>query len=254
MKAEEEKMTSLSDKDRIRYSRQIMMEEIGEKGQEKLKAAHVVVAGAGGLGSASSIYMAAAGIGKLTIIDPDEVELSNLNRQILHWENDIGKPKIESAVSKLRKMNSSIEVNGIREKITNDNVMELLKNADAVVDGLDNFTTRFIVNRAAVKLGIPFFHGACHGFQGRVATIIPGKTPCLECFLPQNTPDEKVPVLGATPGMIGALQASEVIKYFLGLPCLVSGKLLIYDSISLTFEIILTEKDPLCKTCGMKNS
>jgi len=240
----------LSDRDLTRYNRQVNIQEFGRKGQESLKKAHVVIAGAGGLGSSVSIYLTAAGIGHISIIDHDTVELSNLNRQILHWERDIGKNKVESAVEKLTHINSNIEINGIEEKISEENVLELLKGADAVVDCMDNFHTRFILNDAILKLDIPFFHGACYGFEGRATTIIPKKTPCLRCIIPKSPPEKKVPVIGTTPGTIGTIQATEVIKFFAGIKPLLTNKLLIYDSRHLTYDLIKIERNPKCPSCG----
>jgi len=243
-------MKTLSEKEKVRYSRQILMKEVGEKGQKKLKKAHVVVAGLGGLGSCASLYLAAAGIGRLTLVDFDTVELSNLNRQILHWEKDIGKNKVESALAKLGEMNGDITITGIRAKISEKNILRILEDADAVVDALDNFKTRFILNRAVVERKIPLFHGACHGFQGRATTIIPGKTACLRCLFPKSPPEDRVPVIGVTPGVIGAIQATEAIKYLIGLPGLFVNQLFLYDAACLRFEIIKAERDPHCRVCG----
>ncbi len=240
----------LSDKDLTRYDRQIKIEVFGKKGQENLKKAHIVIAGAGGLGSSVALYLTAAGAGHITIIDHENVELSNLNRQILHWEKDIGKSKVDSAVEKLTQLNSDIEILGIKEKITEGNVLSLLKGADGVVDCLDNFKTRFILNDAILKLRIPFFHGACYEFEGRATTIIPGRTPCLRCIIPRSPPEKKVPIMGTTPGTIGTIQATEVIKFFSGIDPLLTGKLLVYDSRYFTYELIRIEKNPECPSCG----
>jgi len=243
-------MNSLTEKDLIRYRRQIIIEGIGETGQQKLKEARVVIVGAGGLGSPVSMYLAVAGIGRITIADGDKVDLSNLNRQLLHWDKDIGKNKMVSAVEKLRELNPDIEIAGINKKVTEENVEEILSNADAVVDCLDNFPSRFILNRAAFKLKIPFFHGACYGFDGRVSTFIPGKTPCLECIIPAIPPPEEIPVIGVTPGVIGSIEATEVIKYFVGLEPLLANKLLLYDGWNLIHEKIDIHRRPDCPCCG----
>ena len=241
---------TLTNRELTRYDRQIRIQEFGKKGQENLKKAHVVVAGAGGLGSSAGIYLAASGIGHISIIDHEAVELSNLNRQILHWERDIGKSKVESAVEKLRQINSDIEVTDIEKEIKEENVLELLKGADAIVDCMDNFHTRFILNDAALKLNIPFFHGACYGFEGRATTIIPKKTPCLRCIIPKSPPEKKVPIMSTTPGTIGTIQATEVIKFFAGIKPLLTSKLLIYDSWYLTYDLIKIERNRKCPSCG----
>ena len=241
---------TLTNRELKRYDRQINIQEFGKKGQENLKKAHVVVAGAGGLGSSVSLYLTAAGIGHISVIDHETIELSNLNRQILHWEKDIGKSKVESAVEKLTQINSDIEITGIKEKINEENVLKLLKGADAVVDCMDNFRTRFILNDAILKLEIPFFHGACYGFEGRATTIIPKKTPCLRCIIPKSPPERKVPIMGTTPGTIGTIQATEVIKFFAGIKLLLTNKLLIYDSRYLTYDLIKIERNPKCLSCG----
>ncbi|MEA1994090.1 MAG: HesA/MoeB/ThiF family protein [Euryarchaeota archaeon] len=241
---------TLTNRELTRYDRQIRIQEFGKKGQENLKKAHVVIAGAGGLGSSVSVYLAAAGIGQLSIVDHDAVELSNLNRQILHWERDIGESKIESIVKKLMQINSDIKVRGIREKIKEENVLELLKGADAVVDCMDNFRTRFILNNAILELDIPFFHGACAGFEGRATTILPRKTPCLRCIMPQTPREKKTPVLGATAGTIGTIQATEVVKYLAGAGSLLTNKLLVYDSLHLAYDLIKIERNPKCPSCG----
>jgi len=241
---------TLTNRELIRYNRQINIREFGRKGQENLKKAHVVIAGVGGLGSSVSIYLAAAGIGHISLIDYDTVELSNLNRQILHWERDIGKSKVESAAEKLKQINPDIEIRGIEEEIKEENVLKLLKGADAIVDCMDNFRTRFILNDAALKLDIPFFHGACYEFEGRATTIIPKKTPCLRCIIPKTPPEKKVPIMGTTPGTIGTIQATEVIKFFAGIKPLLTSKLLIYDSRYLTYDLIKIERNPKCPSCG----
>lgn len=241
---------TLTNRELTRYDRQIRIQEFGKKGQENLKKAHVVIAGVGGLGSSAGIYLAASGIGHISIIDHEAVELSNLNRQILHWERDIGKSKVESAVEKLRQINSDIKVTDIEKEIKEENVLELLKGADAIVDCMDNFRTRFILNDAALKLNIPFFHGACYGFEGRATTIIPKKTPCLRCIIPKSPPEKKVPIMSTTPGTIGTIQATEVIKFFAGIKPLLTNKLLIYDSWYLTYDLIKIERNRKCPSCG----
>ncbi len=234
-----------------RYDRQIMIKGFGREGQKKLKRAKVIIAGCGGLGSPSSIYLAAAGVGMIRIIDNDKVEISNLNRQILHWDKDIGRRKVASAAEKLKKLNEGVEIEAIDEMITEANVSQLVTGFDLIVDGMDNLPTRYLLNKAALEKDIPFFHGAIYGFEGRAMTIIPGKTACLECVYHGATlPKEKFPVIGVTPATIGCIQATEVIKYIVGIGELLTNRLLIYDGLNLNFTELEVRKDPNCKHCG----
>jgi molybdopterin/thiamine biosynthesis adenylyltransferase len=240
----------LTPRESERYDRQIMIGEIGQKGQEKLKRARVVIAGAGGLGSPIAIYLTAAGIGMIRIIDHDQVALSNLNRQILHWEEDIGRKKVDSAKEKLRNLNSAAEIETIGETITEDNVSQLVDGCDAIVDAMDNLPTRYVLNRCAIKKKIPFFHGAVKGFEGRVMTILPGETACLRCMYRGPVPQEKFPVIGVAPAVIGCIQATEVIKYLLGIGKLLTDRLLIYDGLNVTFNEFIVKRNPGCDHCG----
>src|SRR4030042_4385574 len=215
----------------IRYDRQIMLSEIGEEGQEKLKKAQVFIAGAGGIGSSVALYLAAAGVGIIRIIDCDIVELSNLNRQTLHWHSDIGKAKTASAKKKLSKLNPDIKIEGINKEITETNVSGLVSDSDLIIDALDNLPTRFLLNKTAVEKNIPFFHGAIYGFEGRVMTVIPGKTACLRCIYHGVMPGEKFPVIGVAPAFVGVIQATEVIKYITGIGEMLTNKLLVYDGL-----------------------
>jgi adenylyltransferase/sulfurtransferase len=236
-----------------RYDRQIMLYGFGEVGQEKLKKAKVFLAGAGGLGSPVAIYLAAAGIGTLRIADHDKVELSNLNRQILHWEENIGKSKVESAAEKLRKFNTGIKIETIGETMTEANVLKLVGDSDLIVDAMDNLPTRYLLNKAAVAKEIPFFHGAVYGFEGRAMTVLPGKTACLNClYHGASVPQEKFPVIGVTPAVIGCIQATEVIKYVVGLGELLTDRLLNYDALQMKFSEFKINRDPNCEVCGDK--
>jgi len=242
-------MDALTDSELERYDRQIILEGFGEEGQKKLKKAKVFIAGAGGLGSPISIYLAVAGVGRIRIVDNDKVELSNLNRQILHWEKDINREKVDSAGEKLAKINPEVHIECVMETISEDNVLELVGDCDLIIDAMDNFPTRYILNKAAISKGIPFFHGAVRGFEGRVMTIIPGKTPCLKCLYPGAPPLEKFPVVGVAPGVIGCIQATEVIKYIVGIGKLLTGRLLIYDGSILKFTEVNVRRDPDCSHC-----
>jgi adenylyltransferase/sulfurtransferase len=240
----------LTPSERERYDRQIMIGEIGQEGQEKLKRSRVVIAGAGGLGSPIAIYLTAAGIGMIRMIDHDQVTLSNLNRQILHWEEDIGRKKVDSARTKLRSLNSAVEIEAIAETITEGNVSQLVEGFDVIVDAMDNLPTRYILNRCAIQKNIPFFHGAVNGFEGRVMTIIPGETACLRCMYRGPVPQEKFPVMGVAPAVIGIIQATEVIKHLVGIGKLLTNRLLIYDGLKVTFSEFTVDKNPNCDHCG----
>ena len=240
----------LTPSERERYDRQIMIGGIGEEGQEKLKRSRVAIAGAGGLGSPIAIYLTAAGVGMIRMIDHDQVTLSNLNRQILHWEEDIGRKKVDSGKTKLRNLNRAVEIEAIAETITEDNVFHLMDSCDVIVDAMDNLPTRYLLNRCAIEKNIPFFHGAVNGFEGRVMTVIPGETACLRCMYRGPVPQEKFPVIGVAPAIIGSIQATEVIKYLLGIGKLLINRLLIYDGLTVTFIECTVKKNPNCDHCG----
>src|SRR4030043_2064269 len=233
-----------------RYDRQIMIGEVGQEGQGKLKRSRVVIAGTGGLGSPIAVYLTAAGIGTIRVIDHDQVALSNLNRQILHWEEDVGKKKVDSARTKLRNLNSTVEIQAIAETITEENVSDLVEGGDAIVDAMDNLPTRYILNRCAIEKNIPFFHGAVNGFEGRAMTILPGKTACLRCMYRGSVPGEKFPVIGVTPAVIGSIHATEVIKYLLGIGQLLTNRLLMYDGLEAVFTEFAVYRNPDCDHCG----
>ena len=234
-----------------RYERQIIIGGFGEEGQEKLKQARVFIAGAGGLGSPVSIYLVAAGVGTVRIVDHDRVELSNLNRQILHWDEDIGKKKIDSASGKLKQLNQDVKIETIEETITEANVLQLVADFDLIVDAMDNLPTRYVLNKVSLERNIPFFHGAVYGFEGRAMTIIPTQTACLKCvYRGRVTPQEKFPVIGVTPAIIGCIQATEVIKYIVGIGELLTDRLLVYDGLNLQFTEFKVKKDPNCEHCS----
>ena len=240
----------LTPSEQERYDRQILIGEIGQEGQGRLKRARVVIAGTGGLGSPIALYLTAAGIGTIRIIDHDRVALSNLNRQILHWEEDIGRKKVDSARAKLRNLNSTVEIQAIAETITEENVSDLVHGCDAIVDAMDNLPTRYTLNRCAIEKNIPFFHGAVNGFEGRVMTVLPGETACLRCMYRGLVPQEKFPVVGVTPAVIGSIQATEVIKYLVGIGNLLTNRLLTYDGLKVTFNEFRLNRNPNCDHCG----
>ncbi len=241
----------MNDFEREKYSRQIPL--FGEEGQEKLKKARVLVAGAGGLGSPISTYLAIAGIGKIILADFDCIDPSNLNRQFLHHEKDIGRAKVESAKEKLLSMNSDIEVEIIKEMLTVSNIEALVPECDVIVDALDNLETRHMLNKFAVKRKIPLIHGAVTGYNGQVTTIIPGKTPCFYCIFPRISKKEVFPVLGTTPGIIGSIQANETVKFLTGKGELLEGRLLFWDGLSGNFTEISLSKLNSCPICGHVN-
>ena len=241
----------LSKNELERYDRQMLLGEIGQHGQEQLKQAKVLITGAGGLGSPSAIYLAAAGIGTLKIVDNDRVALSNLNRQILHGDDDINRFKVDSAKDRLTRLNSYITVETVNETITSENAAAIAAGCDVIVDALDNIETRFVVNRAAVTHRIPFIHGAVNGFEGRVLTIVPGKSACLRCMHRGPAPAAaKFPVIGVTPGVIGAIQATEAIKVLLNIGRPLLNRLMVYDGYHLTCREFKIKRNPQCDHCG----
>lgn len=242
----------LSASERERYGRQILLADIGPAGQERLKRARIVIAGAGGLGSPAALYLAAAGIGHIRLVDHDTVELSNLNRQILHQTADIGRRKIDSAAARIKALNPHVSVEAVAETIATDNAARLVADADLIVDALDNLDTRLVLNGVAVSQGIPFFHGAVNAFEGRAMTVIPHQTACLGCLYKGPVKKETFPVVGVTPAVIGSIQAAEVIKYLLGIGSLLAGRLLVYDGLNLKFDEFQVKRNPHCEFCGGK--
>jgi adenylyltransferase/sulfurtransferase len=233
-----------------RYDRQIMIDGFGEEGQRKLKEASVFIAGAGGLGSPAAIYLAAAGVGRLRIVDHDKVDLTNLNRQVLHWDKDIGREKVGSAKEKLQGLNPDVRIEAIEETISDKNVLDLIAGCDLIVDALDNFPTRYLLNKAALEKNIPFCHGAVYGFEGRVMMTLPGKSACFRCLYKKGPSAVKFPVIGVTPAIIGCIQATEAIKYLIEIGNLLTDRLLVYDGLSMTFSKMKLKKDPDCEDCG----
>jgi len=240
----------LTKDERERYDRQIMIRGVGEEGQEKLKQARVFIAGAGGLGSVTTTYLAAAGIGVIRVVDHDKVELNNLNRQVLHWDEDIGRKKVDSAQQKLERLNPRVKIEAIGERLTEANISKLVAGFDLIVDAMDNIPTRYLLNKVVVEKNIPFFHGAVYGFEGRAMTVIPGKSACLKCVYRGAIPEEKFPVIGVTPAVIGCIQATEVIKYIVGIGQLLTNRLLVYDGLNMKFTEFKLKRDPNCEHCG----
>lgn len=238
----------LSERERERYKRQIML--FGNEGQERLKNAHIFIAGAGGLGSPVSIYLAVAGIGTLTVVDRDVVDLSNLNRQILHHDRDTGRKKTESAEEKLSSINPDITVRVIHTTIEEKNAEDLVGSADGIVDAMDNYPARYLLNEVSIRKKIPLFHGAVCGFYGQATTILPGQSACFACIFPKAPPVEIFPVIGVTPGIIGMVQATEVLKYLLNKGELLTDRLFIWDGLQARAEEIRMERNPRCHACS----
>jgi len=238
----------LSDREKARYSRQTVLPGWGSAGQEKLRRASVVVAGAGGLGSAILPYLAAAGVGHIRVIDSDKVDISNLNRQVLYTDQDVGREKALAARDRIAALNPDIRVEGIVSVIGEDNVSDLVGDCP-IVDAMDNLPARLLLNRSAVRKGLPLFHGAIYAWEGRATTVIPGRTPCLQCLYQGVLPGQP-PVAGVTPGVIGCVQATEVVKYLLGTGDLLQGRMLMYDGLALKFAEMKVRRDPACPVCG----
>lgn len=239
-----------------RYSRHILLPEVGGKGQEKIGKAKVLVLGAGGLGSPAALYLAAAGVGTIGIVDNDVVDLSNLQRQILHGTADIGRPKVESATARLSDLNPMVKIESHKMLVNSANILELFAEYDVVVDGTDNFPTRFLVNDACYMLKKPLVHGAILRFDGQAFTIVPGDGPCYRCIFPEPPPPGLVPncsqagILGAVAGIIGSIQAAEALKVVLGVGKNLVGRLLIMDALEMTFRETRVRRDPACPLCG----
>lgn len=243
-----------------RYSRHIVLKEIGEKGQKKLLDSKVFIAGAGGLGSPAALYLAAAGVGTIGIADSDDVDLSNLQRQIIHTTNDIGRAKAESAKETLSLINTDIKVNTYRTLIDSRNITEMIADYDFIIDATDNFPAKFLINDACVMAGKPFSHAGVIRFQGQLMTYVPKEGPCYRCIFKDPPPKDAVPncrqvgVVGAMCGVIGSLQAMEAIKYITGQGELLTGKLLTCDALKMEFRKVELPKDCNCAVCGSNPS
>jgi molybdopterin/thiamine biosynthesis adenylyltransferase len=240
----------LSSDELERYSRQILIREIGKIGQERIKQAKIIIAGIGGLGSAVAQYLVAAGVGTVRLIDYDKVALSNLNRQVLHWSKDIGRRKVISGSEKLRSLNPEVAVEAVYETINKSNVFDLLSGFDLVIDAMDNLAGRLLLNKTALEQRKPLFHGAVSGFGGRAMTVLPGKTACLACIYRGAITEKTIPVMGTVPAVIGSIQATEVIKYITGIGKLLGNRLIVYDGINMRFTELYVKIDPLCPHCG----
>jgi sulfur-carrier protein adenylyltransferase/sulfurtransferase len=249
-----------ADTEAERYARQLSLPEVGARGQQQLRDSRVLLVGAGGLGSPAALYLAAAGVGHLTLVDDDRVERSNLQRQVLHGDADTGAPKVRSAASALLRLNPGIGVSGRELRIDPGNAREVLAGQHVVIDGSDNFAARYAINDACVALGVPLVHGAVFRFEGTTTVLWPGRPgapgPCYRCLHPEPPPAELAPscaeagVLGVVPGVIGLLQATETLKLLLGIGDPLVGRLLRYDALRARFDEFEVVRDPACTACG----
>ena len=257
----------LNDAQRDRYSRHLLLPEVGESGQAKLLKSKVLLIGAGGLGSPAALYLAAAGVGTLGLVDADTVDASNLQRQVLHATSRVGIPKVESAEKVLKDLNPDVKVIGFKERLNSGNVERLFSDYEVIVDGTDNFPTRYLVNDASVFMGKPVVHGSIFRFDGQLTTFVPERAakklgiaagPCYRCLYPEPPPPHLAPscqeagVLGILPGVVGLLQATEAIKLVLGRGDPLVGRLLTYDSLKMKFRELKLRRDPNCIVCGPK--
>ncbi len=246
----------MSQEQQIRYSRHTMLPEVGEAGQIKLLRSKALLLGAGGLGAPSSVYLAAAGVGTIGMVDDDVVDSSNLQRQIIHATDRIGMPKVESAQKTLQGLNSDVKVVPYKTRLTSDNVLDIIAGYDVIVDGADNFPTRYLLNDASLKLGIPVVHASIYRFEGQVTSFVPGQGPCYRCLYPAPPPPDMAPscqeagVLGVLPGIIGSLQANEALKLLLGIGQTLAGRLVVFDALKTRFRELKLRRDPSCPTCG----
>ncbi len=242
----------------LRYSRHLIIPEVGLEGQRKLKNSSVIVVGAGGLGSPALLYLAAAGIGRIGIVDYDTVERSNLQRQVIYTEKDLGRRKVEAAKERIESLNPDVRVETYDLRIDSSNALEILKNYDIIIDGSDNFPTRYLLSDSSVLLSKPFIYGSIYRFDGQVSFIDPRRGPCYRCLYPEPPPPDAIPtcaeggVLGLLAGIVGSIQALEAVKYILGRGRLLLGKLLVVDTLNLEFTVLNIEKDPECKACSKK--
>jgi len=250
------KPESLTGEQAQRYSRHLLIPEVGERGQHRLLQSKVLLIGAGGLGSPAALYLAAAGVGTIGIVDSDVVDLTNLQRQILHTTERIGRPKVESATETIAALNPDVKVVAYAERLTAANIDRIIAGYDVIVDGADNFPTRYLLNDASIKHGIPVVHGSIYRFEGQLTVFKPGAGPCYRCLFHQPPPPELAPscaeagVLGVLPGIVGTLQANEALKLVLGIGEPLVGRYLLIDALDASFREVKLRRDPDCPACG----
>ena len=241
-----------------RYSRHLLLPHVGLSGQQRLRAARILVVGAGGLGSPVALYLAAAGVGTLGLVDFDIVDVTNLHRQILHGTADVGRPKLDSARDRIRDVNPHVHVEGYATRLTSANALEILRDYDVVVDGTDNFATRYLTNDACVLLAKPNVYGSIFRFEGQASLFSTPDGPCYRCLFPEPPPPGMVPscaeggVLGVLPGIVGTIQAAEALKLALGLGGSLAGRLLLVDALTMEFRTVKLRRDPACPACGTR--
>jgi len=247
---------SLSEQQIERYSRHIILDQVGGAGQEKLLSSSVLIVGAGGLGAPAALYLAAAGVGTIGVVDGDSVDLSNLQRQVIHHTDDVGTEKIKSAENKILAINPDVKVKTYRQWARAENIRQVIRDYDFVIDGTDNFAAKFLINDACYFEKVPFSHAGILRFDGQLVTVLPGRTTCYRCIFDGPPPANAVPscsqagVLGVLAGVIGSLQATEAIKYLLGLGNLLTGTLLTYNALSMDFRKVQLNRNPDCPLCG----
>ena len=253
-------MLHFSEEQVQRYSRHIILPEVGVDGQEKLLSSRVLIAGMGGLGSPAALYLAAAGIGTFGLVDFDVVELSNLQRQVIHTTEDLGKPKVKSAEETIKAINPDATVHQYRQRIASETIRDIITDYDLVLDGTDNFPTRFLLNDACLLTGKILVYGAVLRFDGQVSVFAPNQGPCYRCFIPEMPPPGAVPscqqggILGVLPGVIGILQATEAIKLLIGVGEPLIGRLLLFDALSMEINEVKLRRDPDCPACGERSN
>jgi sulfur-carrier protein adenylyltransferase/sulfurtransferase len=255
---EGEQLPALSQQELLRYSRHLILPNVELAGQRRLKAARVLIVGAGGLGSPVALYLAAAGVGTLGIVDFDDVDVTNLQRQLLHGTKDVGRPKLTSASERIRDLNPYVHVEPYETRLTSANALEIIREYDLVVDGTDNFATRYLTNDACVLLGKPNVYGSIFRFEGQASVFAAADGPCYRCLFPEPPPPGLVPscaeggVLGVLPGMIGTIQAAEALKLILGITGTLVGRLLLVNALAMEFRTVRLRKDPSCPACGTR--
>ena len=249
-------MIDFSEEQIERYSRHIILEQVGVEGQQKLLASKILIIGAGGLGAPAALYLAAAGVGTIGVVDADVVDLTNLQRQVIHHTSDVGVDKVESAANKIRAINPDVTVKCYNKWAKADNILAMIRDYDFVIDGTDNFPAKFLVNDACYFEKIPFSHAGILRFDGQLMTILPGESACYRCVFHAPPPANAVPscsqagVLGVLAGVVGSLQATEAIKFLLGLGDLLSNRLLTYNALTMQFRTITLKRKPTCPICG----